>query len=129
MKKSLILIALAALPMACGGGATEEAGGAGNAAAAAAGKTLFTTYGCVACHGENGKGDGPAAAALTPKPRDYTDAAWQAATDDAHIKKVIMEGGVASGLSASMPEHKSRIGSKTADLNNLVAYIRSLSGK
>lgn len=129
MKKSLILITLAALPMACGGSATEEGGGGGNAAAAAAGKALFASYGCVACHGEMGKGDGPAAAALTPKPRDYTDPAWQAETNDGHIKKVIMEGGLASGLSALMPPHKVQIGSKTADLNNIVAYIRSLGAK
>ncbi|HEY3064406.1 MAG TPA: cytochrome c [Methylomirabilota bacterium] len=27
---------------------------------------------CVSCHGASGKGDGPAAAALTPKPADWT---------------------------------------------------------
>lgn len=35
------------------------------------GKTLFATN-CVACHGAQGRGDGPAAAALTPKPRNFT---------------------------------------------------------
>jgi mono/diheme cytochrome c family protein len=35
------------------------------------GKTSFTTN-CMACHGEKGHGDGPAAVALNPKPRNYT---------------------------------------------------------
>lgn len=129
MKKTLILIALAALPMACGGGASEDGGGSGSNAAAAAGKALFTSYGCVVCHGESGKGDGVGAAALDPKPRNYTDAAWQASVTDKHIKDVIMKGGAANGLSEAMPAHEAQIGSKAADLNNLVAYIRSLSGK
>jgi cytochrome c len=30
----------------------------------------------VACHGAQGKGDGAAAAAMEPKPRDFTDAAY-----------------------------------------------------
>src|SRR6185295_9190126 len=32
---------------------------------------------CSGCHGPNGQGDGPAGVALTPKPRNFTDAAWQ----------------------------------------------------
>ena len=35
------------------------------------GKNLFTTN-CISCHGANGKGDGVAAAALNPKPRNFT---------------------------------------------------------
>ena len=35
------------------------------------GRQMFTEY-CAACHGKSGKGDGPAAAALTPKPSDLT---------------------------------------------------------
>ena len=36
------------------------------------GKKLYSTY-CLGCHGENGKGDGPAAAALPVKPADHTN--------------------------------------------------------
>ena len=36
----------------------------------AKGKASFTTN-CMACHGEKGAGDGPGAAALNPKPRNY----------------------------------------------------------
>src|SRR5262245_30553450 len=35
------------------------------------GKKLAETN-CISCHGASGKGDGPAAAALTPKPADWT---------------------------------------------------------
>lgn len=36
------------------------------------GKDIFTKN-CVACHGSSGKGDGPGATALEPKPADFTD--------------------------------------------------------
>lgn len=36
------------------------------------GKKIYTKS-CVACHGESGKGDGPAAAAFQQKPADFTD--------------------------------------------------------
>ena len=36
---------------------------------------------CQSCHGPSGKGDGPAAAALTPKPADWTSARVQKETD------------------------------------------------
>jgi mono/diheme cytochrome c family protein len=37
----------------------------------ASGKEMFTSY-CAVCHGPSGKGDGPAANALTKKPADLT---------------------------------------------------------
>jgi mono/diheme cytochrome c family protein len=41
------------------------------ATSAASGKDMFKAY-CASCHGENGKGDGPAAGALKTKPSDLT---------------------------------------------------------
>jgi caa(3)-type oxidase subunit IV len=64
-------------------------------------KTIFKTR-CAACHGPNGLGDGPAAAALDPKPRNYTDPQWQQSVTDAVIEKVIVEGGPAVGKSPLM---------------------------
>lgn len=58
---------------------------------------------CSACHGANGRGDGPGAAALNPKPRNYTDKAWQAKVTDEQIKKTITYGGAAVGKSPIMP--------------------------
>lgn len=43
-------------------------------------KTLYTSY-CSPCHGDKGKGDGPAAVALNPKPADHTSAKVQNETD------------------------------------------------
>jgi|SRR5581483_3090769 len=39
---------------------------------AASGKEMFKAY-CASCHGENAKGDGPAAAALKSAPADLTE--------------------------------------------------------
>ena len=38
-----------------------------------AGKLVYETMGCPICHGPQGKGDGPLASNLDPKPRDFTD--------------------------------------------------------
>ena len=57
---------------------------------------------CGNCHGVDGRGDGPSGRALDPRPRDFHDAAWQARVDDAHLRRVIVEGGAAHGLSRDM---------------------------
>lgn len=63
---------------------------------------LFTVT-CAGCHGPGGKGDGIAAAAMDPKPRDFTSAEWQASITDEQLKKIILEGGPAVGKSILMP--------------------------
>jgi len=50
------------------------------AAGARDGKKSYETN-CVACHGAQGKGDGPAAAALTPKPKNLGEKAIQDESD------------------------------------------------
>ncbi len=80
---------------------------------------------CVPCHGESGTGDGVAGVALNPKPRDFTDATWQAKVDDAHLKKVIVEGGTGVGLSPLMTPNPQLKGND-AVLDGLVAKIRGL---
>ena len=37
------------------------------------GSKLYRQHGCVACHGETGKGDGFAGTKLSPPPRDYSE--------------------------------------------------------
>lgn len=85
--------------------------------------TIFAQR-CVMCHGANGLGDGPAAAALNPKPRAYGDAAWQASVTDEHIAKVILEGGAAVGKSAAMPG-QADLKDKPEVLKAIVAKIRA----
>jgi len=52
------------------------------------GKAAFAVN-CMACHGEKGAGDGPGAAALNPKPRNFTtDPFKQGDTPDAVFKTI-----------------------------------------
>lgn len=55
------------------------------------GKTIFSVN-CASCHGTTGKGDGPAAAALNPKPRDFTAGYWRYGGGVARIVQTITNG-------------------------------------
>ena len=79
---------------------------------------------CGLCHGERGLGDGPAAANLNPKPRAFSDQAWQQSVSDADIARTIVEGGAATGKSPVMPPHPD-LAADEALLQALVAHIRS----
>lgn len=85
-------------------------------------KELFAQR-CASCHGAAGRGDGVAAAAMTPKPRNYSDAAWQKSVTDEQLRKTIVLGGAAVGKSPTMPGNPDLEG-KTEDVDNLVALIR-----
>lgn len=63
---------------------------------------MFTTL-CATCHGADGTGNGPAAGSLNPKPRNYTDAAWQASVTDDQLRETILKGGAGVGKSPMMP--------------------------
>jgi len=82
---------------------------------------------CVPCHGESGHGDGPGAAALNPKPRNYTDPTWQKSVKDEDIRKTILYGGAAVGKSAAMPASPDLDGKP--ELDGLVAVVRSFGLK
>lgn len=45
----------------------------GPGAETSSGRELYLAYGCAACHGEGGKGDGPGAGLSHTRPRDLTD--------------------------------------------------------
>lgn len=96
---------------------TAAAAAGGNAA-----QDLFTSR-CSICHGTSGKGDGPGAAALNPKPRDYTNKDWQASMTDERLKKVIVGGGASVGKSAAMPPNPDLEGKP--ELDGLVSIVRS----
>jgi mono/diheme cytochrome c family protein len=83
------------------------------------GKAVYTSY-CTPCHGPKGKGDGPAAAALNPKPADHTSAKVQTETDGSLFWK-ISEG------RNPMPQYKAVL-SETQRWQ-VIEYIRTLSKK
>jgi cytochrome c5 len=78
---------------------------------------------CAACHGASGRGDGLAAAAMQPKPRDFADDSWQTRVTDGELTQVIRQGGLSRQLSASMPPHPDL---SAAQLQELVRFIRGL---
>jgi len=47
---------------------------------------------CVLCHGPEGKGDGPAAAGLNPKPRNHSDGTYMKSRTDEELLGVIRVG-------------------------------------
>ncbi len=55
------------------------------------GKSVYGVY-CGSCHGEKGDGQGAAAAALTPRPTDFTAAAYWAGKTDDQVATGIREG-------------------------------------
>ena len=57
---------------------------------------------CFACHGAEGRGDGPAASNLNPRPRDFHNVKWQKSVDDASLARAIIFGGRSVGVSAEM---------------------------
>ncbi|MEO8875316.1 MAG: c-type cytochrome [Polyangiaceae bacterium] len=91
-----------------------------------AAEVLFQSR-CVACHGAGGHGDGPGSVALNPKPRNYTDAAWQSTVTDEEIKKAILYGGAAVGKSPNMPANPDLDGKP--ELDGLVKIVRGFKGK
>jgi mono/diheme cytochrome c family protein len=84
---------------------------------------LFTTV-CAVCHGADGTGKAPAAAALEPKPRDYTDPAWQASVTDEQLRETILKGGQGVGKSSLMPGQPA-LKDHPEVLDELVQIIRS----
>ncbi len=84
---------------------------------------IFTTR-CAVCHGAEGRGDGPGAAGLTPKPRNYHDAAWQDSVTDKEIETAIVYGGAAVGRSPGMVGNPD-LGSKPAVVAALREIVRA----
>lgn len=139
MRTHPLLVALATIAaIACsktesqptGNGGNDNGGSTGTTAVAKvdtkAAKEFFDSR-CGVCHGTNGKGDGPGAAALNPKPRNYTDKQWQASVTDEQIKKTILYGGAAVGKSPNMPASPD-LDSKPELVDGLVKIVRQFGG-
>lgn len=86
------------------------------------GEHLYKTT-CAPCHGDGGKGDGPAGKIFKPPPQDHTNAAYMDTISDEEMVKTINYGGALKGK-PSMPSNPQIRGD---DMTSLVAYVRSLS--
>lgn len=88
MKRGIILFVLIGLLSVAG-----IAVRAGNCADSklAEGQVLFTAN-CQICHGADGKGNGPAAAALHPKPINFTQKSFWDSHNDAFIIATVRHG-------------------------------------
>ena len=80
---------------------------------------------CASCHGEGGAGDGPASAALDPKPVAHDDGRYMNSLSDEHLTKVITEGGVSVGKSPFMAPWGGSLSGE--QIRDLVVFIRSLA--
>ncbi|MGH7879955.1 MAG: c-type cytochrome [Candidatus Binataceae bacterium] len=80
---------------------------------------------CSACHGAEGRGDGPGAAALKPKPINFHNPNWQKSVSDDQIAKAIVKGGMAVGLSNQMAPNPD-LEDEPDVVKALVARVRSL---
>lgn len=78
---------------------------------------------CAACHGYEGKGDGMLAEELDPRPRDLANPKFMATKSDAHLFKVIAEGGASVGLSEGMAPFNEQL--SEAEIRNVISYMRS----
>jgi mono/diheme cytochrome c family protein len=86
----------------------------------------YTAY-CAKCHGPEGHGDGPSAASLATKARDFQDCAVMSKISDDTMFKVIKGGGAAVGLPADMPSWSD--GLSDPEIHDLVIFIHTFCKK
>jgi mono/diheme cytochrome c family protein len=92
------------------------------------GRSLFVHH-CVACHGSEGKGDGPFAAKLLEtakvQPRNLTDSVYFKDRKDSDLYATIALGGGHFKKAVQMPAWTQTL--TPAQMKSLVAYVRSIS--
>ena len=91
----------------------------------AKGKELFTGKAtCFTCHGNEGRGDGPAGAALDPSPRNFHNPKFDQAKTPGEMMWVIKNGSAGTGMISYAP---SIISEDEAAL--IIVYERSLGSE
>jgi mono/diheme cytochrome c family protein len=86
-----------------------------------AGKSVFLQN-CAVCHGNEGHGDGPAAAGLNPKPANFHLPERQKLTADQMVH-LVTEGGAEEKKSPTMPAFGDFLSQQ--QIRDVVAYIRT----
>lgn len=114
--RAAVVVFMSALPLIVRGQAPPGGVQAAPELASAAAKFFEQT--CAACHGMTGRGDGPAAVALNPKPADLGDPKFQVARTDVQLREVITSG---KGVMAPFGKRLTK-----EQIEALVQYIRSL---
>ena len=84
------------------------------------GEVLYKEY-CSQCHGEEGKGDGPAASGLTPKPAVHTNIPFEKIPME-YLYNVVYHGGRSVGKSPNMPYWGLTIGQQ--GVADVIAYLK-----
>ena len=100
---------------------TAADGADGRAAAADKARETFVEV-CSICHGVGGKGDGPSAAGLNPRPADFTNCAVMQKQSDATLFTIIKRGGQGAGRSTVMPAWGDSL--PDGQIRELVALVR-----
>ena len=90
-------------------------------ASAGRGKVIYKEY-CMQCHGAAGKGDGPAASTLEPKPAIHANIAFDQVPAE-YLYNMINYGGAAMGKSANMPYWGLTIGQQ--GVADVMAYLKA----
>ena len=85
------------------------------------GTVLYKEY-CAQCHGLTGKGDGPAASGLEPKPAIHANIPFEKLPID-YLYNVINHGGAAMGKSPSMPYWGPTIGQQ--GVADVISYLKA----
>ena len=93
----------------------------GRARAADSARETFVDV-CSICHGVGGKGDGPSAAGLNPRPADFTDCAVMQKQSDATLFTIIKRGGQGAGRSTVMPAWGDSL--PDGQIRDLVSVVR-----
>lgn len=84
----------------------------------------FSFY-CIHCHGWTGKGDGPTAGMLDPRPRNQTNGKYMNFISNLDLFSVIKGGGIARNMSNQMPPWGNVL--QDQDIWNVVAFLRTLA--
>ncbi len=90
-----------------------------------AGEAIFQTN-CVPCHGPEGKGDGPSAEALDPKPANLSDGAMMKMMSDGYMFWRVSKGGQVDPFDSAMPAWETSLTEEQRW--QVISFARTLPG-